>query len=166
MADFLSAVARLLKFEGGFSPRDNTAGAVNYGLTASFLRSIGKPYDVESIRRLSQTEAIEIYRTHFWVPLNLGDLQSQKLAELVLNLCVNCGPSRPVRWLQHALKISVDGIIGSKTISAANALASPQPIIDQIAAQARARYEKLAKADPMYAACLSGWLSRLDSLSK
>jgi lysozyme family protein len=42
------------------------------------------------------------------------------VALVVFNAAVQSGPTRAVRWLQQALGVAQDGIIGPKTIAAAH----------------------------------------------
>jgi len=167
MAKFEPAVEKLLKVEGGFARYDSTAGAVNHGITQRFLQSVGLPCSVGYVRGLTAKAAAEIYHKYFWATLRLGELDSQKLAETVLLAAVNIGSSRAVRMLQKVLRdmgaqIRVDGVLGPKTLRAANSM-PPENLIYRFKAQLAGFYRRLARRYPTrYGQYLDGWLGRLE----
>ena len=163
-ADFNAAVAVVLKHEGGYL-EDRTTGEISkFGLTAEFLRSIGLPHDRDSIRNLTQEQAIEIYREHWWEKYGFERLQDQRVATKFFDLAVNLGPQRATRFLQQALvrcgaQIEVDGLLGERTIAAANE-APAECVLNQLRALAAEHYRSLAAKDPKYLPYLKGWLER------
>ena len=171
MAEFDSAVEKLLKLEDGFAPADNNAGAVNFGITQQFLRSIGRPATVEDVRALTREEAIALYREYFWDRLRISEIRDQRLAEVLFFAVVNMGPSRPVRYLQQGLcelrsKVNVDGVIGPRTLAAINKLGPNQSaaLLLSLKQKLLARYRELAERNPaLYGDDLRGWLARLEA---
>jgi len=163
-ADFNAAVAVVLKHEGGYL-EDHTTGEISkFGLTAEFLRSIGLPDDRESIRSLTREQAIAIYREHWWEKYGFERLQDQRLATKFFDLAVNLGPQRATRFLQQALnhcgaQLAVDGLLGERTIAAANE-APAECVLNQLRALAAEHYRSLAAKDPRYLPYLKGWLER------
>jgi len=172
MADFQSAVEKLLKLEGGFAAADNNAGAVNFGITQQFLRSIGRPATLEDVRTLTREEAIALYREYFWDKLRIGEIHDQRLAEMLFFAAVNMGPSRPIRYLQEALRelrrdVQVDGAIGPQTLSALNGLDvnETKAVVLSLKQRLQARYRDLAQRNPaLYGDDLRGWLARLEAV--
>jgi hypothetical protein len=163
-ADFNAAVAVVLKHEGGYL-EDHTTGEISkFGLTAEFLRSIGRPHDRDSIRNLSREQAIQIYREHWWERYGFERLQDQRLATKFFDLAVNLGPQRATRLLQQALvhcgaRVEVDGLLGERTIAAANE-APAECVLGHLRALAAEHYRSLAAKDPKYLPYLEGWLKR------
>jgi lysozyme family protein len=176
MADFQKALAILLSHEGGFAPQDNTAGAVNFGITARFLKSLGLPHSTADVRALTKERASGLYAMHFWNPLRLKDVKDQKLATLIFSMAVNMGPKKAVRLLQAALnnlseckgkpeRLAVDGALGPKTIAAVNGQLA-EDVVGAFRKTAEGEYRRLAEANPsLYGDDLKGWLKRLESLS-
>jgi lysozyme family protein len=162
MADFEKAVAKLLHLEGGFSARDNGAGAVNFGITQRFLQSINVQATVEYVRQLTRLDAAALYREHFWQPLRLDEFQCQEIADTLFNAAVNMGPDRAVRCLQEAAGVAADGKIGPVTITAVNK--TPCCCLLEFRKALKARYRSIAEHNP--GECgddLDGWLRRVDA---
>ena len=169
MADFERAMERLLALEGGFAARDNTAGAVNFGITQRFLRLIGRPASIEDVRALRREQAIELYKEYFWDRQRIGEIDHQRLAEAYFLASVNMGPRAASLALQQSLgalrgALVVDGVVGQQTIRALNAL-TPQEaetVLEGYLRRLRMHYEQLARANPAeYADDLAGWKARL-----
>jgi len=163
-ADFNAAVAVVLKHEGGYLEDHQTGEISKFGLTAEFLRSIGLPHDRDSVRNLTQEQAIEIYRVHWWQKYGFERIQDQRVATKFFDLAVNLGPQRATRLLQQALvrcgaQLEVDGILGDRTIAAANK-APAECVLNQLRALAAEHYRTLAAKDPKYLPYLKGWLER------
>jgi len=163
-ADFNAAVAVVLKHEGGYLEDQTTGEISKFGLTAEFLRSIGRPHDRDAIRNLTREQAIQIYREHWWEKYGFERIQDQRLATKFFDLAVNLGPQRAVRLLQQALnrcgaQLAVDGLLGERTIAAANE-APVECVLGHLRALAAAHYRMLAAKDPRYLPYLKGWLER------
>jgi lysozyme family protein len=172
MADFDRAVEKLLAAEGGFAARDNTAGAVNFGITKRFLQLIGRPASVEDVRALTREQAVALYREYFWDRLRIGELRDQRLAEAAFFAVVNMGPQLPARYLQESLRelrrpVAVDGIIGPQTIRELNALGpnETKALLVSFKVKLVARYQELARKNPAeYGDDLAGWRARLETV--
>jgi hypothetical protein len=163
-ADFNTAVAVVLKHEGGYLEDHQTGEISKFGITAEFLRSIGLPHDPEFIRNLTPEQAIQIYRVHWWEKYGVGRIGNQQVATKVFDLAVNLGPQRATRLLQQALvhcgaQLTVDGLLGERTIAAANE-APAECVLNQLRALAAEHYRTLAAKDPKYLPYLKGWLER------
>jgi hypothetical protein len=163
-ADFSSAVAVVLKHEGGYFEDQKTGEISKFGLTAEFLRSIGLPHDRDSIRNLTLEQAIEIYRVHWWEKYGFGRIRDQRVATKFFDLAVNLGPQRATGLLQQALnrcgaQLTVDGLLGERTIAAVNE-AAPECVLTQLRDLAAEHYRNLAAKDPKYLPYLKGWIKR------
>lgn len=117
--DFNEAFTKLLGHEGGYSnhPRD-PGGETMWGITAAVARAHGYK---GQMRALPQTVARAIYRKDYW-----DAVQADKLPAAVryplFDAAVNSGVKQASKWLQAALGVSQDGVIGPKTIAAAQAI--------------------------------------------
>lgn len=160
MANFTTAAAILLDLEGGFAPSDVGNGPVKYGITADFLRRIGRPFDVVSIRSLTEEDAIELYYEYFWKPIKGDQIRDQVMANLLLASVVHAGVPRAVRLLQEVAEVKADGVVGPKTLKALEAVPA-EVYADRI----WRFYESLAIANPrVYLGLLGGWRGRLEKL--
>ncbi len=128
MANFEKAVKETLENEGLFSddPKDR-GGKTNFGITWRTARRFGY---FGFMKNLTKEKSIEIYRAGYWNTLKLDSLKSQKLAEKLFDLHVNCG-GVVKKFFQLVLNtfnrdgktwpdIKVDGKIGNITISTCN----------------------------------------------
>ncbi len=172
MADFETAVHKLIGDEGGFAPKDNGNGAVKYGITSAFLKRIGMPCTPEFVRQLTPDVAQALYLEHFWTPCRLSEVRSQKIAENILYAAVNSGQDVGTKTLQRALnnfgqKVAVDGALGSRTIRAINTIEDTgvDQFCDAYDAHMLKHYERLDEEDhEMYGDDLAGWKKRLKAV--
>lgn len=117
------AFEKLLGHEGNFTDNPKDPGNWTGGLGKGELRGTkygisAKSYPHLDIRNLTIEQAKEIYWRDFWYPFRCEDLPVP-IAYLLFDANVNCGVGRGPRWLQGALGVTVDGLIGPKTIAAA-----------------------------------------------
>lgn len=125
--------------EGGFDrtygdPGNWTGGAVGQGLLVGTAWGVSAAtYPTLNIRDLSRDGAKAIYRPDYWDKIH-GDDLPEMLAILVFDAAVNNGVQRAIRWLQAAVGVSEDLIIGPATLAAARA-ASPYAVAAEFQAQ-------------------------------
>lgn len=123
ISTFDRAFAIVLGHEGGYTadpmdPGNWTGGApgrgecrgTNWGISAA-------SYPDLPIRTLTPDQARAIYRRDYWDRVR-GDRLPPSLALLVFDAAVNCGAGRAARWLQGALGVAQDGVVGEITIAA------------------------------------------------
>jgi lysozyme family protein len=171
MAEFQPAVLQTLQNEGGFFHNPVTGEVVNFGVTLSFASGCGlcATTDEAFIKQMSEQQAMDIYKKHFWDAHNLGSINDQSVANKAFDLTVNMGPGSAnhegaLTLLQRAVcdcggSCDIDGQIGPRSIACINA-ADAAKLLAAYRARAKARYEQIAQ-DPKLAGNLSGWLARL-----
>ena len=108
---FDQAFARLLGSEGAYSnhPQD-PGGETMWGVTKRVATSAGY---TSPMRDMTQDQAKAIYKGLYWDAVGgdaLGDL-----AFHVFDAAVNSGVRQATRWLQQALGVPDDGVIGPAT---------------------------------------------------
>jgi len=107
--------------EGGWSnhPKD-PGGATMYGIIQreydAFRKRKGLP--LQSVRLISEAEVAEIYKTQYADKVRFDDLPAG-IDYATLDGAVNSGVSRGTKWLQQALGVSADGVVGNQTVSKA-----------------------------------------------
>jgi lysozyme family protein len=106
----------------------------------------------------------DFYQTNFWIPMKLGGLTSQDLANRVLDEGVNGGSSTAIKLLQNSvsalgLKIDVDGIMGPDTLDATNAQ-DPDRIIAWYKQFRLNHYQAIVDNNPQDAKFLDQWEKR------
>lgn len=123
MTAFESALKFVLKHEGGYGNNPNdAAGETNFGISDRRDGVVdGKVYlsgdhvpDV-AIKDLTQEQAAIVYNREYWAPCKCEQLHPAVAPS------VNAGNHLAAKLLQHALKLTEDGQIGTSSIAKANA---------------------------------------------
>ena len=115
---FETAFALLLGHEGEFSDHpDDPGGKTRYGVTEAVARETGYKDDM---RELPLELAQRIYLEKYWKPIRADDLPPG-VRYATFDAAVNSGPAQATRWLQRALGVEADGVIGPQTLAAAYA---------------------------------------------
>lgn len=171
---FDRAMQFVFRWEGGFvdHPSD-PGGATNHGISLRFARNLGRlvdldrdgDVDADDIRLITPAVAAGIYRASFWAPVR-GDDLPPALAAVVFDAAINCGVDRAtgairgVRWLQAALGVAEDGVIGSRTLAAARA-AAPAAVVAEMLARRIVHHANL----PTFRDFGLGWSRRVAALA-
>lgn len=109
---FDDAFELIIGHEGGYSndSRDN-GGETNWGISQ-------KAYPNLHIPSLTKDQAKHIYKSDYWDAIK-GDYLPGRLATLVFDCAVNQGVGAATKMMQKSLGVNADGVIGPKTLSAA-----------------------------------------------
>ena len=128
--NFEACLAHVLQSEGGWAdhPKD-PGGATMRGVTLATYRKYKPGATKAQLRAISDADLAMIYRDGYWNKVKGDDLPAG-LDLVAFDAAVNSGPGRGARWLQEALGVNPDGVIGPKTIAAANA-AHKDAVIDR-----------------------------------
>lgn len=117
MDRFARALAFVFDVEGGFSDdRRDPGGMTNFGITAATLARARKrdpslPWTVASINK---DHATAIYRADYWSAFG-AEFCPPGLDLIYFDACVQHAPPSPQRWLQLAIGVPGDGVIGPVT---------------------------------------------------
>lgn len=115
-----------------------------------------------NITGLTWSQAKAVYFARYWVAGKCDQLPS-RLAVLHFDGCVNHGVIRANKFLQTALGVTADGIIGPVTIAKAKA-ANEMEILGSICNQREQFYRSIVKSNPPQAKYLTGWLRRISEM--
>lgn len=138
------------------------------GAAIAGINSRAWPTAYANIARLPQMQrasaVANFYQTEFWNVMRLGGLESQDLANRVLDCGVNCGLYTATRMLQSAANtlgatLSVDGLLGPVSLEAINGI-EPERMLATYRQARVARYEKIAAANPADRVYLPAWKAR------
>ncbi len=116
--NFTRAIERLLSHEGGYSnvrtdPGNWTGGRVGVGeLKGTKYGIAASSYPQLDIRNLNYAQAVSIYRRDFWDAIR-GDSLPFAAAFQLLDGAVNSGIGQALRWVQRAVGVADDGLIGT-----------------------------------------------------
>lgn len=151
--NFDDAFTRLVdpEHEGGYvnDPND-PGGATKYGLSQ-------RAYPGEDIANMTLDRAKTIYLRDYWGPAGCDALPDLLKYEM-FDLAVNTGRVTAIRLLQQAMGATVDGILGPKTLLAAQT-ADPVTSLRKLQAL-RIRYY-IALADSIWQHFGRGWMDRV-----
>ena len=165
MTDLFSAIFTvLIGEEGGYTndPKD-PGGETNWGIDKRSHPNV-------DIKNLTQDQAKQIYLEDYWIfqksPAQFsGDNLPPALALMMFDAAVNNGPVRAREWLQAAVGVATDGVIGSQTLAALRvALADPALGPDGLAAEFLARRIDFMATLSTWSYFGLGWSRRLAAL--
>ena len=151
----------VLRREGGFvdHPADR-GGATNFGVTRATLAAWrGKPVTVDDVRALTQAEARAIYLAQYVTRPGFSHIRDATLRGVVVDAGVHHGPVRAARWLQAAVGVTEDGVVGPRTLAAVNA-ADAEEVIDKVVAYRLRFIAGIVARDTSQAVFLVGWVTR------
>lgn len=169
MADFKKSWKFLSRWEGGFvdHPKD-PGGATNFGISLRWYKSSVDPTaDVDTIRGIKEEDAMELVKSRWWDGKLYYALHSQEVADRYFGFVFNMGSRNATRILQRAINavetvsetVVVDGILGEKTVGAANAIFPPH-LLEELRKQARAFYQRLIDRSPTLKVFEKRWFRR------
>jgi lysozyme family protein len=162
---FDSCFAIVVSTEGGLSlnpadpgnwtgpGRTGTLRGTKWGISAA-------SYPTLDIAALTIDAAKEIYRRDYYDKI-AGDHLPPPLALIVFDAAVNSGVSRAARWLQTALGVHADGVIGPATLAAIEAQAGRGA---DLCAEVMARRMVFDASLPTFPTFGLGWCRRLARL--
>lgn len=145
------------------------------GIIQSTLDNFRKAHPEESdnypvnIRDLNFEQINNIYRKDFFDKYNIDRIRNDDLAFVLYDTLVNHSPASPSRWIQQGINenstnnITVDGVIGSQTINAANALTEEenQNVINYFLDK---RFDDFTQQSPNYQQEFRGVFNRINRL--
>lgn len=168
MADAMTAIRAVLNLEGGsqYTNKPNDPGGpTKYGIALNtFLKRINPQADENTIRNLTWTQAVDLYKRYYWDVLMLDQVVDQTTATIIFQAYVNMIPHEAIEVVQRALvavgeRVTVDGSFGPLTLAAVNRAAGPM-LWQAIADAQIAQYRAIAAKRPDLAENLAGWIWR------
>jgi len=159
---FQIALREVLRHEGGVSDNKfDPGGYTNKGIT--LRTAIDNNLDMDGdgdvdradVRNLSDEAVSRLYKSKYWNACECDKLPPG-LSLMVFDLAVNSGPTRARRMLQQALGVTVDGVLGPKTLDAAQR-ADTRYTIEQMRMLRERFYRSLSDFQHFG----NGWLRRL-----
>jgi lysozyme family protein len=154
--NFDQAFDALLNHERGYSDHAaDPGGKTRYGITEAVAREVGYRGDM---RELPLDLAKQIYKNSYWDAVKADQLPGA-VRYLVFDAAVNSGVGQAARWLQRAVKVKDDGVIGPMTLMAANQ-SNPEALARRVLAQ-RLRFMSGLANWPAFS---RGWARRIADL--
>lgn len=137
MAEFKSALKKVLAREGGYSMDPDDPGGETYkgisrkmhskwsgwGQIDLYKRQPGFPDNLEKDMEL-QSETELFYQVNFWDKICGDHFADQSVAESIFNFAVNAGVGVSASLAQMVVDAHVDGVIGNQSVAKINAFDS------------------------------------------
>lgn len=158
-SSFDEALKRVLVHEGGYvnHPAD-PGGATNKGVTQrvydGWRRRAGKP--TRSVKQITGDDVKAIYEFQYWDKIR-ADEMPRGVDYVVFDGAVNSGPGQSVKWLQRALGITADGVVGAVTLEVLNG----HPDHDALIADIMSRRLAMLKGLRTWRTFGAGWSKRV-----
>jgi lysozyme family protein len=119
-----------------------------------------------------QEQVYSFYKKNFWDVNKLDKVSNQEIANELFDTGVNMGYRVAAEFLQKSYnllskdeaaykKITVDGAIGPKTLSAINGHPMPTKILKTLNILQGAKYISICERDPSQEVFFSGWIERV-----
>ena len=102
---------KLIAHEGGYTEgKNDPGGETNYGISK-------RAYPQVDIKNLTRDAAKQIYKRDYWDRAQCDKLPPT-LAYLLFDAAVNSGIGQAIRFLQRAIGVADDGLLGPLTLAA------------------------------------------------
>lgn len=157
--DWEAAIDFVLRMEGGEQAENDPndpGGLTRFGISQ-------KAYPSLNISALTKEEAKNIYFRDYWKPCGGEDLPTS-FAIATFDAAVNMGVTSAKRLLQIGLNVTVDGVIGPETITAAVKAGRSQ--IKRVLATRLAEYINRILKNPKLQVFSTNWSFRVISLAE
>lgn len=167
-ADFDKCMVRVLAYEGGYSnhpedPGGPTLEGIIQRVYDGYRQSRGLPTAPLSASMRGTPawigERNDIYRRQYWNKVRGDDLPAG-VDLVVFDGAVNSGPVQSIKWLQRALGIAADGMLGEATMAAVRQNTDNDALIADICARRLAFLQQLRT----WKTFGKGWGSRVVNL--
>ena len=160
---------KILKWEGHFvNDPDDLGGATNMGVTISTWKQVGYDkdgdgdIDIDDLKKLSVADMInKVLKPHYWDKWQADKINNQSIADTLVDWVWSSG-ANGIKLPQHLFGLTVDGIVGDKTISYINNYPDQKELFEKIM---RARYnfiDKICRSRIANEKFRNGWLNRLN----
>ena len=171
MANVNQLAPFILKWEGGFvNDRADLGGATNMGVTIGAWKSCGYDkdgdgdIDVDDLRLLTREDVVNrVLKPHYWDRWKADDIKSQSVANILVDWVWASG-AHGIKIPQRLLGVSVDGIVGPKTLAAVNAR-NPRELFDMIKLARFDFIEDICRKRPANNKFKRGWMNRINDIA-
>lgn len=165
MADYRKLKPFILRWEGGYiNDQADLGKQTNKGVTLSTYRSVfGKNKTVSDLKKITDEQWEFIFKKFYWDKWKADNINDQNVANILVDW-LWCSGSYGIKIPQRVLGVSVDGIVGSKTIAAINAR-DGRELFDTIKQERKDFIDRICQTRPQNRKFKNGWMNRINSLS-
>ena len=165
MADYRKLKPFILRWEGGYiNDQADLGKQTNKGVTLSTYRSVfGKNKTVSDLKKITDEQWEFIFKKFYWDKWKADDIKDQNVANILVDW-LWCSGSYGIKIPQRVLGVSVDGIVGSKTIAAINER-DGRELFDTIKHERKDFIDRICQTRPQNRKFKNGWMNRINSLA-
>ena len=165
MADYRKLKPFILRWGGGYiNDQADLGKQTNKGVTLSTYRSVfGKNKTVSDLKKITDEQWEFIFKKFYWDKWKADDINDQNVANILVDW-LWCSGSYGIKIPQRVLCVSVDGIVGSKTIAAINAR-DGRELFDTIKQERKDFIDRICQTRPQNRKFKNGWMNRINSLA-
>ena len=187
MANVEKIVPFIIQFEAGVNPAgltgeklfekarktgyandpDDLGGATMVGVTIAtykeYCRKKGYPVPtIDRLRNMTYAQWLDILKTMFWDRWQADKIANQSVAEILVDWVWASG-KYGITIPQQVLGVTVDGVVGPKTLAALNKQ-NPAQFFARIVAERKAYIDRICASRPVNNKYKRGWLNRLNAI--
>jgi lysozyme family protein len=155
---FTRSLPPVLAYEGGKvdNPKD-PGGGTNQGVIQRVYDAwrAARNQPLQDVYLMAPAERDAIYRSQYWDAVQ-GDKLPAGVDFVVFDGAVNSGPKQSIKWLQRALGVRADGVLGAVTLGMLTNATDYDQLIDAIID----RRESFLEALSTFKTFGRGWLAR------
>lgn len=161
MADYKQLKPIVLKYEGGYAGNIDGMTCTMKGVTlATFRKYFGKNKTCKDLKNITDWQWDYIFKYGFWDKWQADSIQSQAIANLVVDWTWASG-IYGIKYPQQVLGVKADGIVGAKTLAAINEHPNKEELFNQLWEKRERHFRNIAVGNK--AKFLKGWLNRLNA---
>lgn len=170
----MNVIDDILRREGSaYTNRpEDRGGPTKWGVTLKTLDVFyqlkkGRDATIEDVKNLSESEAREVYQYLYIEAPGFDKIASPLLRHFLIDSGVQHGAhkvlhgnDRVARWLQAAVNVKIDGVIGPQTLTAVNSY--PWREVYREVFRTRMKfYGRIITDNPSQSVFAAGWMNRL-----
>lgn len=163
-----SAFNRAKKRGFANDPNDNggaTMVGVTIGTYRAYCRYKGKKTPtVNDLKSITYKEWRDIIHTMYWAKWKADLIEDQNVANMLVDWVWMSGQGVGIKKVQKLLGITVDGIVGPKTLDAVNK--SGKDLLTLVYNARIAHFNAIIKANQSQKKWLKGWMNRINYIYK
>lgn len=163
MAEFLPAFERMIVNEGGYvlhTVKDDRGGMTYAGIARAFHPNWPGWRVIDQGETPPADLVRQFYRSNFWHPLRLDEVEHQDVAGNIFDFGVNAGLGTAAKLAQLVAGTTPDGKIGAKTLQSLNGI-DPDLFVARYALAKIARYRDIVTGNRTQQRFLVGWINRV-----
>ena len=140
-----------------------TMCGVTYATYATYCNKKNMRATESGLKNISYAVWLDILKTLFWDKWRADEITNQSLANILVDWVWASGITG-VKRSQRILGVSVDGIVGPKTLAAVNS-SDPSKLFAELHADRLKHFQEIVNRSPTQKKFLKGWNRRVNGIT-